>query len=197
MSIATPPLPAPTIGEPADVSVETFLSIPEDGIHRELIRGRVREMGMTVRNRVHSRIEANATFFLVGWLRSQPAPRGEVVCGEAGFRLKGTKDSLVGIDVALVSAELVAATPAKQAIFDGPPVLAVEILSPSDVHENIVEMVAAFLEVGTTTWVVDPDFRTVTIHRPGQPPRSFNVDETINDEPALPGFQVRVADLFA
>jgi hypothetical protein len=45
--------------------------------------------------------------------------------------------------------------------------------------------------------VVDPDFRTVTIHRPGQPPRSFNVDETINDEPAHPGFQVRVADLFA
>src|SRR4051812_16180098 len=74
------------------MSVEEFLALPDDGVHRELIRGCVRELGMTARDRFHSRIEANITYYLVDWLKKLPKPRGEVVCGEAGFRLKGTRD---------------------------------------------------------------------------------------------------------
>ncbi len=133
-----------------EMSVEEFLALPEDGVHRELIKGRVREerdlvpleqrgQSVTVRNRFHSRIEARICYFLVDWLEKQPAPRGDVVCGEAGFRLRSTEDSLVGIDAALVSAELVAATKPTQKIFDGPPTLAVEILSANDTHEDIVD----------------------------------------------------------
>jgi hypothetical protein len=50
-----------------EMSGQEFLALPDDGIHRELIRGRVREdrerwqaetrgSGVTVRNRFHSRI---------------------------------------------------------------------------------------------------------------------------------------------
>src|SRR5438477_413567 len=84
------------------MTVAEFLALPDNGVHRELIQGRVREMGMIVGNRIHSRIEARVVQRLLNWLDEQPQPRGEVVCGEAGFRLKGTKESLVGIDVALV-----------------------------------------------------------------------------------------------
>ena len=65
-----------------------------------------------------------------------------MVCGEAGFRLRGTEDSLVGIDVALVSADL---SPRRNRTkgLHGPPSLAVEILSPNDTHEDIVEMVSS------------------------------------------------------
>src|SRR5208283_322633 len=90
------------------VTIEEFLALPENGVHRELIQGRIRELGAPVRDRFHSRIEALVVYRLLNWLDLQPPPRGEVVCGEAGFRLKGTKESLVGIDVALVSADLVA-----------------------------------------------------------------------------------------
>ena len=69
---------------------------------------------------------------------NNPEPRGEILCGEAGFRFRGSPESLVGIDVAYASAELVAATGERQKILNGPPVLAVEILSPSDTHEEIV-----------------------------------------------------------
>lgn len=191
-----------------EMSVEDFLGLPEDGVHRELIKGKVREerddlpLGergspMTVRNRFHSRIEARICYFLVDWLLKQPEPRGEVVCGEAGFRLGGTAESLVGIDVAVVSAELVAATSRKEKLFHGPPVLAVEILSPSDTHENTVEMVTLYLEAGSVVWVVDPDFETVAVHQPGREPETFHQQQEISGEPYLPGFRVKVAAVFA
>ena len=177
------------------VTIEEFLALPDNGVHRELIQGRVRELGMTVRNRFQSRIEASVVFILVQWLREQPLPRGEVVCGEAGFRLKGTKESLVGIDVALVSAELVARADKRETMYDGAPILAVEILSPSDRHDDTVDTVASYLEVGTVVWMIDPDFQTLTVFQPTEKPRAYNLDDELCAEPYLPGLRVRIAEL--
>lgn len=207
MSIADPP---------RTMTAEEFLALPDDGVHRELIRGEVRVIcqepwddphapvipivtpegrPMTYRSRKHSRGVVKIGRYLDVWMDDQPEPRGEVVGGECGFRLAGPEDSIVGIDVAVVSAELRAATPEGQKIYDGPPVLAVEILSPSDKHEDIVEMVALCLEFGVVVWVVDPDLKTIAVHRPGEPPETFNVRQELVGGPELPGFRVRVADL--
>ncbi len=177
------------------VTIEEFLALPDNGVHRELIQGRVRELGMTVRNRFHSRIEARVGQKLLNWLDQQPPPRGEVVCGEAGFRLKGTKESLVGIDVALVSADLVARTGKRETMYDGAPILAVEILSPSDRHDDTVDTVASYLEVGTVVWMIDPDFQTLTVFQPTEKPRAYNFDDELCAEPYLPGLRVRIAEL--
>jgi Uma2 family endonuclease len=181
--------------EAPPVTIEEFLALPDNGIHRELIQGRIRELGMTVRNRFHSRIEARVGQKILNWLDQQPPPRGEVVCGEAGFRLKGTKESLVGIDVALVSADLVARTGKRETMYDGAPVLAVEILSPSDRHDDTVDTVASYLEVGTVVWMIDPDFQTLTVYQPTEKPRAYNLDDELCAEPYLPGLRVRIADL--
>ncbi len=178
---------------------EEFLALPDDGIDRDLIRGEVRELGRTVtrRNRKHSRTEALVAAHLVNWLVTQPDPRGEVVSGEASFRLRRDPDSNVGIDVAYASAELVAETPESAATFDGPPVLAVEILSPSDKLDNIDDKVSLYLETGVAiVWLIDPRFRTVTVHRPGAEPELFNATRELSAEPHLPGFRVPVAKLF-
>jgi Uma2 family endonuclease len=182
--------------EPQSMTVEEFMEIPEDGISRELIRGQVRERGMTIHNRHHARTTTKIARFLDDWLDGQPEPRGEILAGEAGFRLRGTKDSLVGIDLAFVSAALMAETDAMKLIYDGPPILAVEILSPSDKHQDIVEKVAVYLEAGVIVWEVDPGFRRVSVHRPGQGSRTFNVGDELTTEPELPGFRVPVARLF-
>ncbi len=199
---------ARTSWQGVEMSVEEFLALPEDGVHRELINGKVREerdvlplhergRSVTIRNRFHSRIQATICYFLIEWLLRQPEPRGEVVSGETGFRLRGTAESLVGIDVAVVSAEVVAATGPKEKIFRGAPVLAVEIFSPSDTHEDIVEMVTFYLAVGTVVWVVDPDFATVAVHRPGHESETFHAKDEIFGEPYLPGFRAKVAAFFA
>ena len=63
---------------------------------------------MTVRNRWHSRIMARVAQVLNNWLDQQPDPRGSVLCGEAGCRLRRNPDSTVGIDVVYIGPELAA-----------------------------------------------------------------------------------------
>jgi Uma2 family endonuclease len=84
----------------------------------------------------------------------------------------------------------------RRSFYDGAPILAVEILSPSDKHEDIVEKVGLYLEVGTMVWVVDPDFRTVSVHGPGQLPETLNAKQELSGEPELPGFCVAVERIF-
>jgi Uma2 family endonuclease len=178
------------------MTAEEFLAFPEDGIYRELFLGEVREFGMTLRNHVHSTVESNIVHFLKMWLERQPLPRGKVGSGECGFRLRRDPDVLVGIDVAFASAELVARTDRATAFFDGPPVLAVEILSPSDKHEDIVEKVRLYLDAGVVVWEVDPDFRRISIHRPGHEPETLYASQELSADPYLPGFRVAVAAIF-
>jgi Uma2 family endonuclease len=184
-----PPAPPMTLAE--------FLALPDDGIHRELIEGRVWEEDMTYRDRFHASVEVQVAYLLESWRRDRPEPRGQVVSGEAGFRLTtGGRDSLVGVDVAYVSPEQLAATAPDERVFDGAPLLAVEVLSGSETHEAIVAKVALYLAAGAVVWVVDPDFRTVTIHRPGLPPEGLNETHTLDGAPELPGFRAAVRDLF-
>jgi len=182
---------------PATMTTEELLALPDDGMDRQLIRGELREQPMTMRNRFHSGIEPLVAYLLVQWLIGQPEPRGRVVSGEAGFRLRRDPDTSVGIDVAYVSADVIAATPATSAFFEGPPVLAVEILSPSDKQEDIDDKVALYLELGVAiVWVLSPRFRTVVVHRPGLEPELFNALQELSAEPHLPGLRVPVARLF-
>jgi Uma2 family endonuclease len=179
------------------MSTEDLLALPEDGVERELIQGQLKERPMTRRNRRHSRATTKVAKLLDNWLSQQPQPRGEVLSGEAGFRLRRDPDTTVGIDVAYVSAELAAKTPADAFLVDGPPALAVEILSPKDRHEDIVAKVQEYLGSGVSlVWIVDPDLRTVTVYRADVPPVLFNDSQELSGEPFLPGFRAPVADVF-
>ena len=186
-----------TTASPQVMTTEEMLALPEDGMDRELIRGQLREKPMTRRNRRHSRVEARIAYALEHWLDTRPEPRGQVVSGEAGFRLRRDPDSTVGIDVAYVSAEVAALQP-EAMFFEGPPVLAVEILSPSDKQEEIDEKVALYLETEVAVvWVVNPRFKTICVYRPGVDPEMFSERQELAAEPHLPGFRIAVARLFA
>jgi Uma2 family endonuclease len=179
------------------MTTEQMLALPENGMDRELIRGELREKPMTRRNRRHSRSMVRIGTLLDNWLRQQPEPRGEIVGGEAGFRLSHNPDTTVGIDVAYVSAELASKTLADAFLYDGPPVLAVEILSPSDSKQDIHDKVQAYKDADVALiWIVDPFDRTVLVHRAGEEPEMFNVRQDLSGEPHLPGFRVPVTEIF-
>ncbi|WP_169973730.1 Uma2 family endonuclease [Tautonia rosea] len=186
-----------TTATPSELmTIEAFLALPEDGMRRELIRGELREKEMPRRNRWHSSVESRVVAALSVWLDTQPEPRGLIVSGEAGFILQRDPDSGVGIDVAYVSAEVTARDP-EGAYFEGPPVLAVEILSPSDTQQEIDEKIVLYLETGVArVWIINPRFKTVTVYRPDAPPEQFNETHELTAEPLLPRFQVPVASLF-
>jgi Uma2 family endonuclease len=191
MSVAT--LPASKL-----MTAEEFMALPDDGVERWLFRGEIRpsERNMTVRNRRHSQVEATVAFLLKGWLEQQPKPRGKIHSGEVGFRLGGNEDTLFGIDVAYASAELVGATDPGLPYYDGPPVLAVEILSPSDKLQDIVEKIRRYLEAGVVVWEIDPEFRRIGVHRPGLELVMLTASQELSADPYLPGFRVAVASIF-
>jgi len=182
------------------MTTEELLAMPDDGVERWLIRGKLREnrsKDVTKRNRWHGRVEARITQLLANWLDTQPQPRGEVYSGEVGCRLRRDPDSTPGIDVVYISAELAAQEPEDTRLIDGIPTLAVEILSPSNTVEEVNEKLQEYLSVGVPlVWVVDPKFRTVTVYRPGAEPEMFNTTQQLSGEPHLPGFVVPVASIF-
>jgi Uma2 family endonuclease len=179
------------------ITTEELLAMPDNGVDRELIRGQLKEKPMTRRNPLHSEVNITIGTFLKLWVKQQRPPRGRVLGGEAGFRIRKHPDTTVGIDVAYISAELAASTPRNAKLVDGVPTLAVEILSPSDQHEEIADKVQEYLDVGVPlVWVVDPIFRTIEVHRPGMEPEQFNMHQELMAEPHLPGFRVALAEIF-
>ncbi|HZU35196.1 MAG TPA: hypothetical protein VFA18_04785, partial [Gemmataceae bacterium] len=59
------------VATPGVMTTEELLALPADGVDRWLIRGRLWEKPMTVRNRVHSRIMARVARLLDEWLDTQ------------------------------------------------------------------------------------------------------------------------------
>lgn len=186
-----------TAASPKLMTLDEFLALPEDGMDRELIRGEVRERPMTKRNRFHAASESKVSHLLRSWLDQQPEPRGEVYSGEVGCILHRNPDTTVGIDVAYFSAQTVANQTAVTSMVEGAPVLAIEILSPSDKQEEIAEKVDAYLEFGVAlVWIIDPHFQTVTVHRSDAAPELFNVHQQVSADPCLPGLTIAVKDLY-
>jgi hypothetical protein len=89
------------------MTTEEMLSLPEDGVDRELIRGKLREEPATLHNPSHGWIEARLAHLLSMWLQQQPRPTGEIYTRGVGCRLRRNPDTTVGIDVACVFAEVV------------------------------------------------------------------------------------------
>jgi Uma2 family endonuclease len=186
MSTATPTM-----------TTREMLALPDDGMERELIRGELREREMTRRNRLHAATESQVVYSLKNWLAHQTDFEADVLSGEAGSILQQDPDTTVGIDVALFSLEVLRRQTDETRMVLGVPILAVEILSPHDKHEEIGEKIVEYLRTGVKlVWEVDPDFQTVRVYRPDHEPVMFNRKQKLTAADVLPGFEVTVADLF-
>lgn len=187
-----------TAAEPRRMTVEEFLALPvEEGVERELMRGELRQYVVAVgRTLGESRATTRIGRALYDWLDTRPEPPGEILAG-VGLSLPVAPGTVVGADVAYISAELAAATPEDAEVIDGVPTLVVEILSPTDTQERILEKVDVYLDAGVPlVWLAEPVYRTVTVYRPGADPVLYAAGQEITAEPHLPGFRASVASLF-
>ncbi len=181
------------------MTAEEFAVLPEDSeVERWIIDGRLYERPMTRRSFPHSRTEASIAHLLKRWLDQQTTQPGLVLSGEAGFCLRREPLTNVGIDVAYVTTEQMAATSPNASYIAGAPLLAVEIMSPSDTFEDTTAKIEAYLQSGVAlVWRVEPALKFLTVFRPDAAPRSFGVGDELTAEPHLPGFRVAVAEVFA
>ena len=186
-----------TILSEKTLTVNEFLELPENRRDRMLIRGELWDKPMTYRNAFHSAVMMQLGHLLLIWLESRLDLNIKVVGGEAGFLLRKDPGSIVGIDVAVTQPDQPKYAHKNRVIFEGPPLLAAEILSPSDRQREIESKVDEYLAVSVPlVWILDPHFRTVTIHRPSQPPKMMSDSDELTGEGILPEFSIPVRKIF-
>ena len=81
--------------------------------------------------------------------------------------------------------------------FPIPPDLAIEVVSPTDVHYRIVRKAFDYLAAGTRlVWVLDPVAKAVTVYRSESDIETLTHEATLTGEDVVPGFTCPVAQLF-
>lgn len=174
------------------LSLEEYAALdePDDEHLTELVRGVVAREPRP--HRRHGRIQVELAFHLRGWSER----RGAEVTVESGFVLADDPPTVRGPDVAVVL-EPRPDDEGAPAWVRGAPDLAVEVLSPSDTSSAIQQKTLEYLEAGALlVWIVDPQARTVTVHRPDGSANLLRENETLVGEDVLEGFSVELTEVF-
>ena len=118
---------------------------------------------------------------------------GDVYTSDTGFRVG---ERLLIPDIAFVSIARIPEDADKASPI--PPDLAVEVVSPTDVLNRIVEKAFAYLAAGTQlVWVVEPKSKTVMVYRSETDIKLLTRNDTLTGEDVVEGFACSVAELFA
>jgi Uma2 family endonuclease len=79
-----------------------------------------------------------------------------------------------------------------------PPDLAIEVVSPNDLAEEVNQKVVEFLSAGVRLlWVVYPGTRTIHVFRRGGGAAWLTVSDELSGEDVVAGFSCRVGEVFA
>jgi Uma2 family endonuclease len=162
---------------------------PSDDWRYELVAGRLISMSPPAFR--HGLVVTRVLALL---LRHAEANNLGAVVPEVGFKLASNPDTVRAPDVAFVRRDRI---PSKKGFMEGPPDLAVEVLSPDDRPSEVQAKVSDYLtrEV-MLVLVIDPDELTATIHRRLTPPVTLSVNDVVNLDDVVSGFQCRVQDIF-
>jgi Uma2 family endonuclease len=158
----------------------------------ELVEGKIVPMSPT--GFLHGDVELELGGALRTWARE--TGRGRAVGGEVGIYVRRSPDTVRAADLLYISRERLAGrTPV--GYLDVAPELVVEILSPDDRWDDVMEKLAEYFVAGVDrVWVVAPKLRSVFAYRSLTESRQLGEGDLLSDEEILPGFALPVARLF-
>jgi Uma2 family endonuclease len=189
-------IPKPSLQEPAEkktglLTGEELAEMGDIG-PCELVEGRLVPMSPT--KSTHGATESNFARILGTFVHERDL--GQVQVGEVGIYTRRNPDTVRGADLLFISRERLAqATPGS--FLDVAPELVVEIMSPTDRWTEVKKKLREYLAIGTkVVLVVDPEEKTVSVHRSLTDVRELAVGDALAIEEVLPSFRVDVAELF-
>lgn len=172
-------------------TAEDLLQFQDPGKTAELVRG-----VLVVREPPGTRHGAKAARLTVrvGAFVEQHA-LGEVFAQDTGFKIATDPDTVRAPDVAFVARDRL-----EQITDEGyaelAPDLVAEILSPSDRPGDVLEKVGQWLSAGARlVWVLDPERGQVRVYRADGSVTVLGLNEMLDGEDVLPGFQCPVRDI--
>ena len=174
------------------VTADELEKLPDDDHRYELVEGRVIRMSPT--GAVHGWLVMHFGARLTKHVQSTGIG---LVFTELGFRLSSSPDTVRAPDLAFIRRERLADAALPRGFWQGPPDLAVEVLSPDDRPSDVRTKVAEYLAHGVPLVVViDPDARTVTTHRRSVPPLTLGTADLLDLDDVVPGFGCRIREIF-
>ena len=171
---------------PTTMTAEEFLENDVPGY--EYATGELIPMSPATRR--HGKISAKVIWHLSSHVYENGL--GELYTAETIFQVG---DRMMKPDVAFVSTARLDVDEDKA--FPIPPDLAIEVISPTDVHYRIVRKAFDYLNAGThLVWVLDPVAKTVTVYRSESDIEILTHEATLTVENIVPGFACPVGHLF-
>jgi Uma2 family endonuclease len=186
--IEAPPKLRPRV----EITPEDLLAMP-DGGHFELIDGQLKERHVSV---LSSLVAVEIVRLLANHCHGKRL--GSVFESELGYQCFPWKPRQVRrADASFIRADRMTRELLASGFATIPPDLAVEVISPNDGAEELVEKVEDFLRAGVKLiWVVSPETRTVQVVRSDRSGTLLRPEDDLSGEDVLPGFRCRVESLF-
>ena len=161
----------------------------DDDLDYEIVDGQ-REVKMAGAR--HGQIGARLTVELGIYLKQNPI--GELYNGNTTFQI-GANERMP--DVSFVSAARIPEEGAPSGKWEIAPDLAVEVISPNDVWEKVNAKVREYFAAGVQqVWLVSQEGEEVMVYDSPTQIGVVTADEDLTSETLLPGFKLRVGDLF-
>jgi Uma2 family endonuclease len=189
-------LPRPRPALDRLLTVEDLALFPDDlpsgPVKYELDNGRL--VIMPPPGDIHGAVDSNVTAELK--LQGEKKGHGKAR-SEVGVVLWRDPDRVVGPDGLFVRKERLPLRLSREGYLLTIPDLILEVRS-NDTRPIIRQKVRDYLKAGVVVvvWVADPDKRTVTEYRAGKRPRIYRIGDTLTINDVIPGFQMKVADVF-
>lgn len=167
-----------------------LLRMPDDGWKYELVDGEIRRLSPAGGR--HGQIALELATRLKGYV--DRAKLGFVFDSSTGFRL--AEGNVRSPDVSFVSGDRLSQVP--DSFVPIAPDLAVEVLSPEDRPRYVLEKVGDYLQAGVrVVWVIDPKRRGAAVYRSLTAVRELGLEDTLEGEEVVPGFQCLLGEILS
>jgi Uma2 family endonuclease len=173
------------------ISAEELSQMPNPG-RCELLRGEM--IMMSPSGSLHGKITARLGAIIYKFVEQNKL--GIVFGAETGFIIRRDPDTVLAPDASFVRTDRIP-DPFPQGFFNGPPDLAVEVLSPNDRASEVQAKIRNWLDSGCrAVWIVDPQTKSVTIYKSSHDIVVLSSADTFADDQMLLGFTVTISEIF-
>ena len=175
------------------VTADELLQMPDDGYRYELINGELKKMSPA--GFEHGVVIVRLTRLLANHVVG--ADLGLVIGAETGFVLSRDPDTVRAPDIAFIRKDQIPAEGIPKTFWPGAPDLAVEVVSPGDMINEVDDKVESWLDGGAAmVWVVNPKSRNVTVYRSATEITVLAENDTLDGRDVVPGFRCSIAEIF-
>jgi Uma2 family endonuclease len=179
--------------ETKQFTAEDLLRLADQGRY-ELVDGQLVEKPMAKKS---NELAARVAGKLFVYLDRNPIAR---IYNEQGFRCfgrDGDKGRIRKPDVAVVLNDRVATDAGEEAFFSIRPDIAIEVMSPTDLVEDLQDKLEDYFSAQVPLVVIiHPTTRSIEVRRGRNEIEILSAGDVLSGEPVLSGFELKVEDLF-